>query len=224
MGIFDWSWTQMLEYASRLFLAALVGTIISFRRSPDRYQSNLIEAHAFLSTAGALFMIVIGSEIVRAVGLLGAASVVRYRYAIRNPRDAGTLIVSLGLGLACGSGLAEVAVAGAIFILIVSRMLSSFYDLLPFAMVRRREEVILRIQTADYQSTMSKVEQLFRQLDIQYDLISFERKMGEQRGPTIEVNLRMNYSAKLALKELTDALMDENIHRLSWQDIPESRV
>ena len=26
MGIFDWSWVQILEYASRLFLAALVGT------------------------------------------------------------------------------------------------------------------------------------------------------------------------------------------------------
>ena len=64
MGIFDWSWMQIIEYASRLFLAALVGTIIAFRRSPDKYQSNLIEAHAFLSTAGALFMIVIEGEII----------------------------------------------------------------------------------------------------------------------------------------------------------------
>jgi uncharacterized membrane protein YhiD involved in acid resistance len=224
MGTFDWNWVLLLDYAARLFLAALVGSIIAFRRSPDRYQSNLIEAHAFLSTAGALFMIIIAGEIIRAVGLLGAASVVRYRYAIRNPRDAGTLIVSLGLGMACGSGMAEVAVIGAIFILIVSRMLSSFYDLLPFSVVRRREEVVLRIQTENYATTMAKVEQLFRQLDIHYELVSFEKKIGERRGPTTEIDLKINYGANLVLKDLTDALMDENVHRLSWQDIPEPRA
>ena len=104
----------VLDYAGRLFLAVLLGVVISFRRKMTRYDQHVIQAHAFLSVAGAMFMLIIAGELFRAVGLLGAASVVRYRYALRNPRDAGTLIIALGLGMACGSGLLVLAVLGGV--------------------------------------------------------------------------------------------------------------
>ncbi len=221
MDFFDWN--LILDFASRLFLAALLAVTITFRRHPDRYQLNLIEAHAFLSVAGAMFMIIIEGEIIRAVGLLGAASVVRYRYAIRNPRDAGTLIVALGLGMACGSGLFEIALVGAVFILIVSRLLTVYPDLLPGAFVHRREEVILRIQTESFDETMAKVTALFEEHDIHYAVNSFERKISEQRGQTTEIDLHINYSASLELQEISTALLDPKIHRLSWRDLPVNR-
>lgn len=220
MAGFDWN--LILDFASRLFLAAFLGVLISFRRYPNRYHLNLIEAHAFLSTAGAMFMVIIEGEIIRAVGLLGAASVIRYRYAIRNPRDAGTLIVSLGLGMACGSGLLEVAIVGAIFILVVSRLLSHFPEMLPFSYVRRKEEAVLRLQTEAYEETMQRVTDLFHNLGVVFTVTSFERKVSERLGLTTEVDLQFQYDASLDLRQLTERLLeDDKLHRLSWRDVPE---
>lgn len=213
-------WQPLIEYPSRLFLAAFLGVAISFQRSPDRYQLNLMEAHALLAAAGAIFMLIIAGELIRAVGLLAAASVVRFRYSIRNPRDAATLILALGLGMACGSGRMEIAIVGAVFLIIVSKLLASFPDMLPFSMVKRREEIILRIQTEDIDTTMKEIHQLFAELDIHYTLLSFEKKVNERRGETTEVDLQINYNASLNLEELTAALMSERIHRLSWREIP----
>jgi len=89
-----------LMLGGRIMLAAVLGVVISYRKQMDRYRQSVVHAHAFLAMAGALLIMIIGDQIERAVGLIGVASIIRYRYAIRNPRDAGTLIISLGLGMA----------------------------------------------------------------------------------------------------------------------------
>jgi len=61
----------------------------------DRQQQSILQAHAFLAVAGTLLIMVIGDQIERAVAIIGVASVIRYRYSIRNPKDASTLIISL---------------------------------------------------------------------------------------------------------------------------------
>lgn len=43
--------------------------------------------------AGAMFMVIISGEIIRAVALLGAARIVRYRYAITSARDSTHAVV-----------------------------------------------------------------------------------------------------------------------------------
>jgi len=206
----------VLQFAARLFLAAFLGVAISFRRHPNKSQQNLVEAHAILSTAGAIFMLVIAGDVVRAVGLLGAASVVRYRYAIRNPRDAGTLIIALGLGMACGSGLLEIAVVGGVFIILVTRVLALFPEMLPLSMVKRRENRLLRIETDAYEDTLAKVKGLFDRYDIRSTVVNYERKVSVKRGPTVELRFRLNHRADLDLDHLRVQLMDEHIVRICW--------
>ena len=222
MGSLSWGleWNVILDVAAKLFLAAFLGVAVSFRRSPDRYQLNLIEAHAFLSTAAAILMIIIGGEIPRAIGLFAAASVIRYRYAIQNPRDAGTLIVCLGLGMACGLGMQGVAIVGAVFMIILAQLVRLFPEMAPFSIVKQSEEIILQIQTKDYKATMEKIQTRFEQLGLDYALTSFERKFGERKGETTEIDLHLKYPANLDLQELSESLMDENILRLSWNDLP----
>lgn len=204
-------------YAARFFLAAFLGVLLSFQRSPDSYRLNLIEAHALLAIAGAMFITIIGDNFIRAVGLLGAASVVRYRYAIQNPRDASTLILALGIGMACGSDLLLVATMGTFLIMFISQMIAHFPDILPIATVARREERVLRLQASDYDRLMERVEQIFKERGIEFSLISYERKyrkMGTE--PTTEVNLQLIMSSEFTLHELTHLLLDDNIYRVSW--------
>jgi hypothetical protein len=60
---------------------------------------------------------IIGNQI-GAGGALGVASIIRYRYSIRNPRDAGTPIITLGLGVRCRPH--GMAIVGTVIILIIA--------------------------------------------------------------------------------------------------------
>lgn len=81
-------------------------------------------------------MLVVDGELARAFGLVGAASIVRYRYGLRNSRDASILVLALALGMACGSGLLNVAFVGTGVLLLV---LAGFSFVVPGAQGRAFE-------------------------------------------------------------------------------------
>jgi len=210
----------LVDYATKFFLAAFLGTLLSFRRQPDQYRLQLIEAHALLAIAGALFISVIAGDIIRAVGLLGAASVVRYRYAVQNPRDASTLILALGVGLACGSDLLLVALVATLLILFILKMVNLFPEALPFSTLSSREEMILRLNASDYDKLMERIRTIFQEKDIDYSLISFERKVrkGTLDEMITEVSLHVDMSGTLSLHDLTKLIVDDNVFRVTWEE------
>lgn len=209
---------QILDYVARFFLAVFLGVLVSFRRKMTRYDLYVVQAHAFLSTAGAMFMLIIAGELFRAVGLLGAASVVRYRYAIRNPRDAGTLIIALGLGMACGSGLLTLAVLAGGFVFIMAYVLDHFPQLLIFPRIRQREQINLLILTREYDSTMRRIEEVFKNHGITYVLRTMAQKTSEQKMGMSEIEMSVEYPIEVSLSELSFELQDEDMVRISWQN------
>jgi len=206
------------DYAARFFLAVLLGVIISFRRKMTRYDQNIIQAHAFLSTAGAMFMLIIAGELFRAVGLLGAASIVRYRYAIRNPRDAGTLVIALGLGMACGSGLLTLAVLGGIFVAVMAYVLEHFPQLLIFPRIRQREQMVLSVTTREYDHTMKKIGDVFQRYNISYVLRVMAQKTSETKVGMTDIEMLVEYPVEVNLTDLTFQLADEDLVRISWEN------
>jgi len=209
--------SMVTDYGSRLFLAVLLGVLVSFRRKMTRYDQNIIQAHAFLSVAGAMFMLIIAGELLRAVGLLGAASIVRYRYAIRNPRDAGTLVIALGLGMACGSGLLTLAVLGGVFVAVVAYVLDHFPQLLIFPRIVQREQIVLALTTRDYDVTMKKLHDVFQRHNISYVLRTMAQKTSETKAGMSEIEMLVEYPIEVNLTDLTFELSDENMVRISWE-------
>jgi uncharacterized membrane protein YhiD involved in acid resistance len=202
-----------------LSLAAFLGLMLSFRFSPDRYQFNVLQAHVFLASAGALFMLVIGGEIVTAVGLLGAASVVRYRYAIRNPRDAGTLIIALGLGMACGSGAIALAIVAAIFMALIGNLFNFLPGVLPFGLGNPRGQVTLRIDMREFDPDLTHVRGVLQKHGGQAHILSIDRKDRERKGSSTEVLLHISYPVgDFDLDTITLELLDDSILRIVWQE------
>ena len=62
-------------------------------------------------------MLVVGSSLARAFGIVGAAGLVRYRAKIDDPKDAGVMLSTLAVGLAAGVGLWMIAAFSTVFIL-----------------------------------------------------------------------------------------------------------
>lgn len=109
-------------------LAAVLGAALAFRPrrrgTPPRVPA-VIQTQVILSVMGALVMIVVGASMARAFGIVGAASLIRYRAKISDPKDAGVMLMSLGVGLAAGVGLYGVAIMATLFVLGVLWMIES---------------------------------------------------------------------------------------------------
>lgn len=66
-----------------------------------------------------IVMIVIGSNISVSLGMVGALSIVRFRTAVKDPRDTAFLFWCIVLGLACGTQNYSVAIIGSLFLCMI---------------------------------------------------------------------------------------------------------
>jgi hypothetical protein len=113
----------------RLPLAAALGAGLALRPkrrgTPPRHPA-VIQTQIILAIVGSLVMLVVGTNLARAFGVVGAAGLVRYRAKIEDPKDAGVMLSTLAVGLACGVGLYVLAVLSAGFILVALWVIESF--------------------------------------------------------------------------------------------------
>jgi hypothetical protein len=113
----------------RLPLAALLGTSLALRprrRGTPPRQPAVIQTQIILAIVGAVVMLVVGTNLARAFGVVGAAGLVRYRAKIEDPKDAGVMLTTLAVGLASGVGLYVMASFSAAFVLLTLWIVESF--------------------------------------------------------------------------------------------------
>ena len=84
----------------------------------------LILSLVMLTLVTTMVMIVIGSDIALSLGMVGALSIVRFRTAIKDPRDTAYIFWCIGVGLSVGTGNYMVAATGSLFLLCVLSMFS----------------------------------------------------------------------------------------------------
>ena len=124
------SWTEMvIEGTIRLPLAGVLGAALAFRpkrRGTPTRTPAVVQTQIILTVVGALIMLVVGSSLARAFGIVGAASLIRYRSKIDDPKDAGVMLCGLAVGLASGVGLYGLAVFATVFLVAAVAVIESF--------------------------------------------------------------------------------------------------
>jgi hypothetical protein len=101
-------------------LAALLGAALALRprkHGAPKRSVSVVETQIVLAVIGAVVMIIVGSSLARAFGVVGVAGLVRYRAKIDDPKDAAVMLSTLAVGLACGIGLPGIATFAAVFII-----------------------------------------------------------------------------------------------------------
>ncbi|MBM4176153.1 MAG: MgtC/SapB family protein [Ignavibacteria bacterium] len=203
--------TSVWQTIISFFLAGLLGALVSYRRNIDTYGFAVMEAHVILSFAAALMMMIIGTEIARAFGLMGAATIVRYRYSLNNPREASSLVIALGLGMACGVGLYLLAIIGALF----ARIAFNLFDFLPDFVINIffnvRQIFILKLAIPSLASfvTIEEIDEVLSNQKFKFRLLSSKEKKSapEQTTLTYEIILE-----KIEEKDtITELLKDKKI-------------
>ncbi|MBU0558652.1 MAG: DUF4956 domain-containing protein [Bacteroidetes bacterium] len=111
-----------------LFVAFLCGLIVSwFYRKTYKgpgYLNSFVNSLVILAMITAVVIMVIGNNLARAFGLVGAMSIVRFRTAVKETQDIIYIFYSLAMGMAAGVGLYTVAIVGTIGVGLISLMLS----------------------------------------------------------------------------------------------------
>src|SRR3989304_2285590 len=77
---------------------------------------SFVHSIVFLSAITALVIMVIGNNLARAFGLVGALSIIRFRTAIKDTIDIVYIFLGLAIGMAAGVGYHKAAIAGTIII------------------------------------------------------------------------------------------------------------
>jgi uncharacterized membrane protein YhiD involved in acid resistance len=199
---------SLREALIALPVAGVLGAALAFRpqrRGTPPRQPAVIQTQIILALVGALVMLVVGASLARAFGIVGAASLVRYRAKVEDPKDAGIMLSCLGLGLASGVGIYWVATFATLFILSVVWVLESLEP-------RTRKEMLLKIGAKDSPELRTGVENVLREGKIPHELRAFTPD-------------DLTYSVKLPLSRKTDpitqallALGDNDQIAVEWQD------
>lgn len=113
----------------RLPLAAALGAGLALRpkrRGTPKRQPAVVQTQIMLAVVGSVIMLVVGSSLARAFGIVGAANLIRYRSKIEDPKDAVVMLCALAVGLASGVGIYALAVFSAAFMVAALWVIESF--------------------------------------------------------------------------------------------------
>ena len=95
------------------FLLSVVIAIIYQRTHRGlSYSRSYVESLVMMSVLAAIAMMILGNNLVRALGILGVFTLIRFRTIIKDPKDATYLFFSLAIGMGVGTGNYVIAVIG----------------------------------------------------------------------------------------------------------------
>jgi uncharacterized membrane protein YhiD involved in acid resistance len=121
---FDTIFALSLEPAqlvANLLVALVCGLLISFsyRITSDslNFSPTFVRSSVVLSMITALVIMVIGNNLARAFGLVGAMSIIRFRTAVKDVQDIVYIFFALAAGMAAGVGFRGIAIAGTLLII-----------------------------------------------------------------------------------------------------------
>jgi len=110
----------VLPMAGSLAAALVCGVLLSwlYRRTyrGTAYSMTFDRALVTLTVITAIVIMVIGNNLARAFGLVGAMSIVRFRTAVKDAQDLVFIFFSLAVGLASGVGLYTLALTSTLFV------------------------------------------------------------------------------------------------------------
>lgn len=122
-----------------LIVSFLCGMTISivyrFVYKGPSYSVTFVNSLVILSMITSVVILVIGNNLARAFGLVGAMSIIRFRTAVRDVQDIVFIFFALSVGMAAGVGLYSVAISATLLISLVIILLS----ISNFGQVKKRE-------------------------------------------------------------------------------------
>ena len=101
-----------LNFAVALLLGAVIYISYRFSHSGAVYSARFNVSLLMLTLITTLIMNVIGNNIALSLGMVGALSIVRFRTALKDPRDSTYIFWCIAVGISCGVSYYALAAIG----------------------------------------------------------------------------------------------------------------
>ncbi|MGH9312396.1 MAG: DUF4956 domain-containing protein [Vicinamibacterales bacterium] len=157
---------DLKDATAALPIATVLGTVLALRprrRDARPRLPEVVQTQIILAIVGAVIMLIVGASVARAFAIVGAASLIRYRSKIDDPKDAGVMLSALAVGLACGVGIYALAAFSTGFIVLVLWIIEALEP-------QGLKTFELKIKAKDTAPLRNAVESLLRRQHIKYEL------------------------------------------------------
>ena len=209
--------TVVLRVLMRLLLAALLVTILTRRPRSSTTPHQLTPAYVaqtqiLLAVVASALMMIVGDSAARAFGIFAAASLVRFRTNIRDPKEITILLVSLAIGLGTGVGRWDLAVVLTAFIL----PLLWFIERNETDQVQRAMELTVATEHTD--ETQLVLREVFKRHNFTAEVRGFTRAEQGSTGGSLVYHVNMNLS--ISTDRLSEEILaaDQNrITSIEWE-------
>jgi uncharacterized membrane protein YhiD involved in acid resistance len=119
-------YTVLTNLAVSLACGIIIALVYRFIYKGPSYSATYVNSLVLLSLITTLVIMVIGNNLARAFGLVGAMSIIRFRTAVRDVQDIVYIFFALAVGMASGVGLHAIAIAGTLVVCLVSVVMVTF--------------------------------------------------------------------------------------------------
>ena len=203
-------WASLVVLA-KLAAAGLIGVLVTTIHEPTASEHvpsrSLAQSQVLLCVAGALMMLIIGNSLARAFGVAGAASIVRFRTPVDDPKDATTLFILMALGMSVGLGTFSVAGFGTAFLCLM---------LVWFGRASRRaaRRINVEVVVGEGQTFPSRqIEEVLARNQVIFE----PQEISQGKRPTVKYQTWMD--PRTSLDDLSQQLMRDaaGVIEVSWQ-------
>jgi uncharacterized membrane protein YhiD involved in acid resistance len=204
--------------ALRFSLAAFLAALLAFRPRRGARNPYVAQTEILMAVVAGAMMMVVGDSAARAFGIFAAASLVRFRTNIRDPKEITVLLVCLGVGLAAGVGRWDMAVILTLFVLIALSVLEYFERFQVF----RSMEVSVATRSVD--RTDEILKKLFKRYGFEYELRELNREDPDE--PMGKIVYLVNLDPVVSTSELSEEILSgdrDNVDSVEW-DQKESKT
>jgi uncharacterized membrane protein YhiD involved in acid resistance len=164
-----------------------------------------------MAVVAAAMMMVVGDSAARAFGIFAAASLVRFRTNIRDPKEITVLLICLGVGLAAGVGRWDMALILTVFVLLTLAVLEYFEQ----SQVFRSMEVSVKTRNVD--TTNELLKKIFARYRFDAELRELDRQ--DEEDPIGKVVYLVNLSMSVSTTRLSEQILkadSENVDTVEW--------
>ncbi len=174
------------DVLANLGVALLCGFIISlvyrYTYKGLNYSATFAVSIVMLTMITSIVIMVIGNNLARAFGMVGAMSIIRFRTAVKDAADIMFIFFGLTIGLACGVKLYAIAFTSTLFVS-GTYILFSLFD---FGLVKRTE-YLLQILVSSPDEGETLFEDIIRRHASRFRLVN-SKLIGEPGTETLELS------------------------------------
>ena len=203
---------SIFDIGGNMLVALICGLIIALvyrltYKGPN-YSSTFVNSLVLLCMITAVVILVIGNNLARAFGLVGAMSIIRFRTAVRDTQDIIFIFFSLAIGMAAGVGLVEVAI-------IATLIISSVIIVLVFFRFGegRRKRHLLQISYTDESDVENDIARILKKHCRRAQLINL-KNLGYNGSieAFYQVHLKSSKRSPNLVRDLTELEHTKNIN------------